>query len=374
MTSKPTKGNPRASKNNPRENRTDSQNSQVKSVAKARAFKSDGIASSGNPRAKLKSAEPELQGFNRTSISDVQKAKAEKSKEKTGSKMQEPRVRAIAADSKTQRGPEERSERRLKQKRKVTALKVLGIIFGVLLVAAIGAVIYLANSDYLKITEVEYVGTDHLTEAECKALAPSPEGQNLLTFDAGKIEAGFKRDSWVESVSFNRVFPNKLQIVVKERKIGAVVEFNSGANQIAQSWIITLDGMWIMAIPNQDSDTGKLISQNIYTDADSAVHIKDCPNGIAPEIGGKCSDETVLNSLAILNGFSTDLKDQVKSISASNINATTLRLTNNVEIAFGSAENVRDKERIAKGIMEENDKVVYINVRSTDRPTWRSAS
>ncbi|MDO4842212.1 MAG: FtsQ-type POTRA domain-containing protein, partial [Phoenicibacter congonensis] len=231
-----------------------------------------------------------------------------------------------------------------------------------------------ANSDYLKITEVEYVGTDHLTEAECKALAPSPEGQNLLTFDAGKIESGFKRDSWVESVSFNRVFPNKLQIVVKERKIGAVVEFNSGANQIAQSWIITLDGMWIMAIPNQDSDTGKQISQNIYTDADSAVHIKDCPNGIAPEIGGKCSDETVLNALAILNGFSTDLKDQVKSISASNINATTLRLTNNIEIAFGSAENVRDKERIAKGIMEENDKVVYINVRSTDRPTWRSAS
>ena len=221
---------------------------------------------------------------------------------------------------------------------------------------------------------MEYVGADHLTQAECEALAPSPEGQNLITFDKNSISQGFLRDSWVEKISFNRVFPHKLQIKIHEKKIGAVVEFSSGANQTSQNWIITLDGTWIMGVPKQDSEVGQTISQNIFTDADAAVRIKDCPNGIAPEMGKACTDETVLNALKILNEFSTDLKDEVQSITASNINATTLQLKNNVEIAFGSAENVREKERIAKEIMSQNDKVVYVNVRSIDRPTWRSAS
>ena len=52
--------------------------------------------------------------------------------------------------------------------------------------------------------------------------------------------------------------------------------------------------------------------------------------------------------------------------------ATTLTLDDDVEIAFGKAENIRDKERVVLKIMEENPTVVYINVRVVDRPTWRA--
>ena len=351
MTSRGNKGNPRARQ---------AAISVNADVAKQRAAKT-GAAQSGNPRVKNIAPQPaEIEGFTRQSISEVKVKPALRQKE------QSKKLKKIKKQKK--QTPEKREKRR-------SIKKVVFITFLVLLVAGIvGGVVYLLMSDTLEIQEVEYVGADHLTQAECEALAPSPEGQNLLTFDSNTITQGFMRDSWVEKVSYNRVFPHKLQIQITEKKIGAVVEFNSGANQTSQSWIITLDGTWIMGVPKQDSDVGKSISQNIFTDADAAVHIKDCPNGIAPEMGKACTDETVLNALQIMNEFSTDLKDEVQSITASNVNATTLQLKSNVEIAFGAAENVREKERLAKEILSQNDKVVYVNVRSIDRPTWRSAS
>lgn len=260
-----------------------------------------------------------------------------------------------------------------RRKKSVNKSKVALSIAVILVFSLIAAFFGVQVSGVLNIESVEYVGARHLTEAECEALAPSPVGQSLLTFDSGSIESGFLRDSWVESVSFERSFPNHLKIVIHEKDIGAVVDFAVGAKQTSQSWFITLDGTWIMAIPDASSELASSLSPNIYTDSENAVHITDCPNGISPEMGGKCSDQTVLNALSILSGFTTDLGSQVKSISSSSVSATTLKLSNNIEVAFGAADQIREKERIVKEIMEQNDKVVYINVRTVDRPTWRAA-
>ena len=35
--------------------------------------------------------------------------------------------------------------------------------------------------------------------------------------------------------------------------------------------------MWLMAIPDQDSELGQSISQQIYEDAASVLHITDVP-------------------------------------------------------------------------------------------------
>jgi len=43
-----------------------------------------------------------------------------------------------------------------------------------------------------------------------------------------------------------------------------------------------------------------------------------------------------------------------------------------VEIAFGKAEDIRDKERTILKILEENpDSISYLNVRMVETPTWR---
>ena len=328
MASRPTKGNPRKYKKN-----------------------EDNIIHAGEQSAEASDLYSEKKVV-RTKVSQIKKE-------------------ARSREKKAQRS--QAKERRKKEKRQASKLKiVLFTLLGAVATLAISFVI-LANTTFFEIDEVEYVGATHLTNSECEALAPAPYGQNLLTFDAAKIEAGLKRDSWVKNVEFKREFPHKLKIVVEEQAIGAVVDFSYGKNQISQSWIITLQGKWIMGIPNKDSDVGRSIASQIYTDSENAIHITDCPNGIDPKIGAMCTDDTVLNAIKIISGFTTNLKDNVKTISASNINATTLKLKNNIEVAFGQADQIRDKERICNEIMNQNSKVVYINVRSTDRPTWRSA-
>ncbi len=322
----------------------------------------------GNPRSKRKGSlgksVPEI-GVVKDNREDVQSiTTVAKTRRKTAARKRIP-------ESKQRNQVAKIGSRRTKKR--ISKGTKLTVAFAALLVVLLGGLGVVQFTGALNIKNVEYVGADHLTQAECEALARKPIGESLLFFDSGKIEAGMTRTTWVESVSFERVFPDTLRIQVKEREIGAVVEFQSGSKQISQSWIITRDGMWIMAIPEQTSETGMQISQNIYADAESAVHITDCPNGIAPQLGASCTDTTVLNALAILNGMTTSLKEQVKTISVPSVSGSTVKLDNNIEIAFGQADQIREKERIVNEIIAQNAKVVYVNVRTVDRPTWRAA-
>ena len=74
-----------------------------------------------------------------------------------------------------------------------------------------------------------------------------------------------------------------------------------------------------------------------------------------------------------VSGMTTELAGRVKTVYADGVEETRLVLDNNVEIAFGSADHIRDKERVALGIMEQHpDSVAYINVRDPASPTYRA--
>lgn len=248
-------------------------------------------------------------------------------------------------------------------------------IIAVIVVAVLGVGTYagLYFSPVFTIEEVTVTGADHLTSEEMAVLAAVPQGTTLLNVDAGAIEDSVVRDSWVADVEVRRLFPSTLEIVVTERAIAAVVDVVADNAKTTQHWAIASDGMWLMEIPDQDSELGQSISPQIYEDAANVLHIKDVPFGLTPEVGTYCTDDNVNNALAILDGLSTDLADQVKTVSATDAASTQLTLDNGIEIAFGTADDIRDKERICLKIMEEHPgKVAYINVRVVDRPTWRA--
>ena len=248
----------------------------------------------------------------------------------------------------------------------------LAILAAVVLTLAVGAAV-LYFSDAFRIEEVQVEGVEHLTTTEMEALAGVPSGTTLLRVDAGAIEQNLLRDAWVKSVTVNRVFPNTLQIVITERTVAAVVEVPTQSATSTQPWAIASDGMWLMAIPDQDSELGQSISQQIYEDAASVLHITDVPYGTSPETGAFCTDENVNNALDIVAGMTTSLADQVVLVKATDAESTKLTLDNGVEIAFGKAEDIREKERVCLEIMEQNPgSVAYINVRVVDRPTWRA--
>ena len=215
------------------------------------------------------------------------------------------------------------------------------------------------------ITSVKVNGADHLTNDEMAILAAVPQGTTLLNVDTSSVANSVDRDAWVADVSVNRIFPDTLEINVTEREIAAIVEVAADNAKVTQ--------MWLMEIPARDSELGATISPQIYEDADRVLHITGVPFGLTPEVGTYCADGNVNNALAILDGLSTELADQVKTVTATDAASTCLTLDNGIEIAFGTAEDIRDKERIVLQIMADNPgKVSYINVRVPDRPTWRA--
>ena len=265
---------------------------------------------------------------------------------------------------------EERAKRLRKSSRRY-AMRFIAIIGVVVALIAGWAALY--NSPAFSIESVQVNGVEHLTSDEMAQLAAVPSGSTLLRVDTDTIASRVKQSSWVEDVKINRVFPDTLEINVTERTVLAIVEMPNKTGTTKKSWAIADDRIWLMPIPDASSEAAQTTSAKIYEDAENVVHIVDLPYGTQADIGQECSDDTVNNALTILQEMTTELADQVTKISAASTAETSLFLENGVEIAFGSAEDIRDKERTILKIMEDNpDGVAYINVRIVENPTWRA--
>ncbi|MBQ6521892.1 MAG: FtsQ-type POTRA domain-containing protein [Atopobiaceae bacterium] len=249
----------------------------------------------------------------------------------------------------------------------IRIIAVLGVI-----VALLAGWAALYNSSAFSIESVTVKGVQHLTSEEMAELASVPADTTLLRVDTDEIAKRIKQDSWVEDVKVNRVFPNTLEIDVTERTVAAVVEISTGSGGTVDEWAIAKDHVWLMPIPKAGSEAAKTTSEQVYTDAAQAMHIVDVPHGTRAAIGEVCTDSNVNNALDIIAGMTTELADHVVQVSAAGTAETTLLLDNGVEIAFGKAEDIRDKERTILKILEENpDSISYINVRMVETPTWR---
>lgn len=265
-----------------------------------------------------------------------------------------------------------RTAPRARQKKGGGAGKFIALLVTLAVLVGAGVGVYFSN--LFAIEQVTVTGVEHLTASEMTALANVPSDTTLLRVDAATIESNVARDAWVESVAVQRVFPNTLNLAVTERTIGATVQVGVDEGKSTELWALSTDGIWLCEIPEQDSAAGQKISQKIYEDAANVFTITDVAYGVTPEVGAQCSDASINNALEIVTNLTTELKDQVKSVSATSTENTTITLQSNVEIAFGEATDVRDKERVCLQIMADHpDQVSYINVRVVKSPTWRTA-
>lgn len=283
----------------------------------------------------------------------------------------QPQLSSVRVGDLERRERQERAERTQRAYRRYLR-RILIVVL--LVLALVVAAVVLYNSSAFTIESVQVSGVEHLTTTEMEQLAGVPEGTTLLRVDTGEIKSRLLMDAWVEDVTIKRSFPNTLQIIVTERSIAAVVDVPTEDASDTQEWAIASDGMWLMPIPDQDSEAGQNTSEKVYEDAASVLHITEVPYGVDPEVGDYCSDSNVNNALSIIEGMTTDLSGQVTTVMAAEAESTTLVLESGVEIVFGEAEDIRDKERVCLEIMEEHPDVVYINVRVVDSPTWRSVS
>lgn len=244
-----------------------------------------------------------------------------------------------------------------------------GIVLLVLAVLAV--VLYL--SPLFGIKNVTVTGVSHITASAMAELAAVPVDSTLLRVDAAGIKSRLLTNAWVKDVAVKRVLPDTLELAITERSIAAVVEVPAQDAGSTVQWAIASDGIWLTDIPEQDSEAAANVSSQVFSDADAALKITNVPYGVSPRVGSACTDESVLNALSIVSGMTTSLKDRVVSVNVSGADNTVLTLDDGVQIAFGDDQNIREKERVCLELMEQHaGEISYINVRTPERPTWRS--
>jgi cell division septal protein FtsQ len=117
-----------------------------------------------------------------------------------------------------------------------------------------------------------------------------------------------------------------------------------------------LEGVWVTA-----------------AEIEQLVPIRDVPQSLVPKTGDAAADEGVLNALAIINAATPEMRALIRSISAPDRVKTMITLTNNVEVAFGAAEDIGAKEQVILRLLAEHEgTITYINVRVADRATYRA--
>jgi cell division protein FtsQ len=247
---------------------------------------------------------------------------------------------------------------------------VLAVVL-VVLVVVVGGFLALYFSDLFAITRVEVAGNEKLQSSYVLGLAAVPEDSTLLRTDVQGITGRLVAEPWVEQVELERVFPDTLILHITEQPVAAVVDIvPETANDTTKQWIITENGTWI-------SEVNSTSNEGVQIDAEDFValpKIRDVSAAVRPESGAVESDEGVTNALALLRGFSPEMREMVASISAPDAVKTTLTLYNNVGVAFGAAEDIEAKEQaIATLLAEHEGKITYINVRVANRATYRAA-
>ena len=283
---------------------------------------------------------------------------------RSGTRVERIKIRDLRAETGGETAEAIKSRRRLR----------IGIISALLfIIAAILALGMVYRSDLFSIEFLSVKGVRHLTASEMIALAAVPEDTTLLRVDTEDIRQRLLTDAWVKDAQIQRILPNTLEITITEREIAAVVEISNTDASATRRWAISADGMWLMPIPDRDSEAGKLVSEIIYEDIEKVLTITDVPYSEQPDIGTYCNDAYVNCALSIVNTLSTSLVNMIEAVIASNTASTTLILSNGVEVVFGDDTDVRLKEQICLQLLEKYEgKIVYINVSVPDNTTYRA--
>ena len=236
----------------------------------------------------------------------------------------------------------------------------VGIQLGLLLVAAI-TLFALRDSSVFSIDGVEVAPTEHVTESDIQNLVKVPAGSTLLNVDTASIEEALKKDPWIASVSFERVFPHTLRIVIHEQAVDALVVMSSGSI----AWYLGDGGSWIQptsvtAAEDQSVDDAALESAM----AEGCLLITDVPATVAPEAGSPATDASLLAVQKFREGFSEDFASQVVSYSAPSEDNISCTLESGVEVLLGSPTDIATKQAFVEKIIEKNPgTLLFINVR-----------
>jgi len=241
-------------------------------------------------------------------------------------------------------------ERRLKGQRLKSRLMV-GLGIGAVILV-IFALVSLYRSSVFAVERVTVVGNAHLSADEVRELAAVPEDATLLRFPASEVESRLEASPWISSATVTRDFPDTMRIRVSEYVPAAIVDTGAAA-------------LWLV------DDQGWVIAQQTPETTSTLITIRDL-EAFEPVEGERSTSEALRNALRVWEGLGPELRERTRVISAPSVDRTALLTKDDITIFVGSADDIKRKDLVARRILEEQaGKVVSINVRTVDRPTWR---
>ncbi len=244
----------------------------------------------------------------------------------------------------------------------------LMLIAGLLVLALVGFII-LSNTPAFTIASIDAEDTEHLDKESIAKLASVEEGTTLLTIDEAVIEENLKRNPWVGSVQFVREFPDRLKIIVTERRVDCVVKMSTGS----VCWCLGDDNIWIEPInlTMADGQSADDVSLALAQER-GALLITDVPASMSPTAGEAATDEVLKAIASYRDEFSDSFNKQIVRFSAASTESIACTLSNGVEVSLGSPSDVSIKEALVKEILAKYpNQVTYINVRVVSQPSYR---
>jgi len=227
-----------------------------------------------------------------------------------------------------------------------------------LVVGAI-ALIWLAwtgitNSGLFAIEQVTVEGARELSPEEVVAVAAIEPGETLLGIDEDAVVGRLEGLSWVERADVVRRYPSTALLRIEERERFVMLDL----------------GETFWALDRQ----GRALGESMPVTATPAPLLRDVP-AVTPVPGEVIDTEEVRNAIQVLTGISPELREMVRVISSPSAGETSLITESNIEIMIGPAEQLREKSSLALEIIaEQGSAVVFIDVRSLERPISRGLS
>ncbi len=269
----------------------------------------------------------------------------------------EARNRSAESSRAGERLSKSKREERQRRQRKLRAQRIAllaGLIAGI--VALCWGAVLLYRAPILPVKSITVSGARYHSADDVRRIAAVPDDATLVRLPKDDIVERLEADPWIAEATVERDFPSGLTITVRERKAAAVID--AGGEDV---WLVSSDDIWL----------GTLAESQLGTDtAQVPLTVVDVP-AIEPSTGKKVSEPEITNAVRVIEGLSDEIKAMVVTLSAPTIEETAVRTSDDVEIFIGEGEEMDTKSRIISEILSNEKNVVYINVRVTDRPTWR---
>ncbi|HLF70479.1 MAG TPA: FtsQ-type POTRA domain-containing protein [Actinomycetota bacterium] len=204
------------------------------------------------------------------------------------------------------------------------------------------------GSPALGLRRIQVLGNHRVDASTIARSTDLVRGARLVDLSTSAVELKVERIAWVEHARVERIVPSTVRITVTERKVAATVMIG------VTRFLVDATGVIL-----QEGEEGKLLITDLRL----------------PKVtlGQRVELITFRDSLRIAAALPGDIKAALLSVSAPSVDGITLRLNDGVEVRYGAAEEMRDKnyaiEKVLENERSRGRQVAYLDVRDPQRPS-----